>query len=874
MTTTPSQNADTAKAVTTKKRLMRRLAGGLGLIAAAMMIVVCIAPTLLSTSRGQALLQRQLNALVEGHLTFARLALGWLSGIEVRQLAFDSPDGATQVRIDRLAVQPRWLALLGGTVDLGKTVIDQPNVSIQVAPPSEKTPLPEGAPRPAPTGPLFIPAHRMNLTITDGNVQIAGALSSVQFKNLAAQVDLKSPDKLSTATLRTTVSDGKQEGTIAVSAQAQSSAKSWTLADTSGNVKIQIQNLNLATLQPLLAMAGIDFHTGGMLNANGDVQLDKGQLTQAKMVATVENFSQLVGGQKIVFDKPVKLDVNVQAPQGNLVIQSLNADTPFGVLKAAGSLEAMNFELTDADLAGISAFARQFAQLGGFSATGTGQVKGNLTQKSDSIALAASGMLRKVQLKKGDLTAPTTDLSFQTQTVYNMAKRTVALTDTNATFVAGAVRIPTATFGLDQDAAGFMPMSVKAAAQMDLAKLAAFAPLFTDALTGYMLAGTVDANAALEAQKGKVLIEAAPVKAQNLRIAKAGAEPFNQQAITLNARIALDMLTKSIDIQAFDLQGGDGQTLIKIQKGTFQQTQTPTTGKLDAQFDVEYDVAALTGLAQPFLPAGFRAEGKRRDTIAFQSTWPLAQPEKKIANLTGKAALGFDQAQFQGLNFGKTQLLINAGDGKAAIQIPDAPVNGGTVRFAGTVFLDRKPMVLVLDKPATIVDNIQLNPIVAHKLLRFPLPIFANSVRVSGVASLNCQTLTIPLGDAPVETIDIAGTISLNDVRIQSPLLATLSSVLQINLERFTMPPSAFTVRNGIANCSQMSLIFDDGRFTLRFSGMTDLRNEALRMNIAALTPNRTLNIPLSGTLSKPEVDVAGLILGNIVEQMLRRESQ
>ncbi|MHC4728399.1 MAG: hypothetical protein ACYS17_14355, partial [Planctomycetota bacterium] len=88
------------------------------------------------------------------------------------------------------------------------------------------------------------------------------------------------------------------------------------------------------------------------------------------------------------------------------------------------------------------------------------------------------------------------------------------------------------------------------------------------------------------------------------------------------------------------------------------------------------------------------------------------------------------------------------------------------------------------------MKNIKVNDQTTKKLLMYLNPIFADAVNVSGIASFNCEQLTIPLNNAAQNQAEIVGTISMDQVSLQA------SGLLD----------SIFSVRGGSARSSDITI--------------------------------------------------------------------
>jgi hypothetical protein len=148
------------------------------------------------------------------------------------------------------------------------------------------------------------------------------------------------------------------------------------------------------------------------------------------------------------------------------------------------------------------------------------------------------------------------------------------------------------------------------------------------------------------------------------------------------------------------------------------------------------------------------------------------------------------------------------------------------------------------------------------------LPVFANSTGVSGKVNLSCGELSMPLSGGMPKDINLAGNVSMTDVRLKSPMLRMFGEAMRKDgLEVFSVAPSDFTVKNGIVSYAKMPMTFG-GSYTMTFSGRIGIENKSLAMNVDVPISDRIYKIPLTGTLDRPQPDLGRLALSNITEQI------
>jgi len=141
----------------------------------------------------------------------------------------------------------------------------------------------------------------------------------------------------------------------------------------------------------------------------------------------------------------------------------------------------------------------------------------------------------------------------------------------------------------------------------------------------------------------------------------------------------------------------------------------------------------------------------------------------------------------------------------------------------------QKPAIFRTPGPLQIVKDVQINDIIANMLLAKINPIFAGANKTSGLVNFDCNKMAVPVVGGKPEDADIAGTISLTDVRMQTGLLAAILTATGSTGDVIMLHPTPFTVNGGFVRYSNME--FDIGRMPIYFSG------------IVPVDPNRKLRI-------------------------------
>jgi hypothetical protein len=133
--------------------------------------------------------------------------------------------------------------------------------------------------------------------------------------------------------------------------------------------------------------------------------------------------------------------------------------------------------------------------------------------------------------------------------------------------------------------------------------------------------------------------------------------------------------------------------------------------------------------------------------------------------------------------------------------------------------------------------------------------------------------LAIPLGGGTPDNIGLIGSVGLTDVHLNSPLLGLFKEAMRNEgLDLFSIPPSPFTVKNGLVQYADMPMLFGSD-FALHFSGSIGL-DQSLAMEVGIPVDDRNIAVPLGGTLTKPELNMAKLIQSEgrqLIEQEIQR---
>jgi len=627
-------------------------------------------------------------------------------------------------------------------------------------------------------------------------------------------------------------------------------------------------------------------HTFGVKE---DMQVTSGRLTgdietltengKRKITAgaNLDRLAGLVSGKQIALSQPINAAVEISSEAGKINFDNLDVSATFAKVNAEGSAEKIRYD-GQLDLAKLQSELGQFIDIGRYKIAGQVLSNGEVSITTDKITAAGSSVVKNLNITSPEglvASEPLADIAFVAQT----DKKTVNIDSIQAKAALGRMSVKNAVLPLNEDAKKSMKLAASAD-DIDLKKLRPFVVMFASFPKEMQLAGIAKSDFSISPEKDGYRIKTDATKIKNLKLMYPGREPFDQNSVSVIFDGLVNPAEQTVNIIKFELISPQ----IKIYKGQLKKTIDSGKTKLEGRLDCEYDWAALGTVAAPFLPPGLQIEGQRTLSVDFASQYPAGQTDKFLANLNtkDKVALGFERAEYMGLNFGPSEVEIQIQNGLLSIAPFTTTVNNGQFNFAAEADFKQEPALLKTPQPIHIVKNIQINDEMTRKLLMYVNPIFANAVNVRGVANFNCERLAIPLAAGKRNNIEVAGTISMSQIQLDaSDLLGQLFSLLGTSMrgQDIVIHPTRFILQNERLHYENMQI--DIGRTPVNFKGtigldksldMTVILPFTLKGTTARVdkeTVGSRISLPLKGTIDKPELD-----LGRLLEEQLKQELQ
>jgi len=995
-----------------KKSGTRVLKIALAIIGILIVSVFLLVPVIVSSAKARQIILAKINGSVDGKTNFVDLSMGWLKGIKVADFSFNDNAGQISVQVREIATKPHYGSLLTGNLSFGQTLIDKPNVQINLKDLQQqkaKSPEPK---RPAgkKMEPILLPVKRMELVLNDGNFKVTDSKSgTVQLSRINSKVNLQPPGQQSNLNLSMAVAQAGKSSEIQVAGSITPKQQTgWSLKGTSGNLTVDVNNLELESLGPLLALAGVDIQAEGLVEGRaagvikdgqvGDInagikaknllitgamlkgdklqtndldinvklkqekeainidnlqlksdwasvtasgivpmtfkslddllgpksnynlkgkfncnlaavssqmpktlglkegmQLISGQLNgsvdtsskaggqkQIQANATITALEGTVEGKKIAMSQPVEALAQISSDKAGINFDKVDVSASFAKINCAGNTKSLKYS-AQANLAKLQAELGQFINIGQYQMSGEVQEAGSISIQEDRIAASGSGTVKNLRLSSQDglsASEPMANIEF----AINMDKKknVVAVDSVVANANLGRFSIKDGVVPLGDKPAAPLRLDISAS-NVDFEKVQPFAVMFASFPKDMQLAGVAESKISISSEKKIYKITTDSTKIKGLKLSSPGKKPFEEKEVTLTLEAELDPGQKAINVKRFQL---DSPT-IKITKSQFSQFSKEGKTRLQGQADLEYDWSAVSTVAAPYLPEDLTLQGKRKDTISFTSEYPTDQTDKLMSNLNAKAKVGFDKAGYMGLDFGPTDIDIQVQNGLLNIAPFTTAVNEGQFNFAGGADFKQSPSLFKAAKPIQVVKDIKINDATTKKLLKYVNPIFADAVDVSGIANFNCEQLAIPLSADAKNDAVVIGTISMNQVRLQtSDLLGQILTIAGGSARGtvLTIHPTRLVLQKGILRYDDMQI--DVGDNPINFKGAIGLdksldmtvtlpyTTEGRTARVGGTTHGARITLPLKGTVDKPQLDTDKLLelqLKQQGEELLRR---
>lgn len=315
-----------------------------------LVLLVALTPIYLSSDGFRRMIQAKISRSAGGTAGIGNLSIGWRKGVQVSDFSFREDSGWASVSIDAIDAQPRLASLFGGNFSLGRTVVDNPSIDIDL----RKRPAP--APKTGDSAPSMPPVAALamlnDIVVNDASIRVTDTSGKmVRIGQLNSTLSLRLPGQTSRIQAAMVVGEDEDAATVRVDGAITPArdARGWTLEGTSGDVVVEVNDLNLDSLAPILELAGLDLRAQGRVSADVTSAVVDGKLETLKGTVTGRDVN--IGGAVLKGDRlqTSELTVNTQLTrQGQTIkIDRLDARTDWANVTASGTLPTSPQSLTD-----------------------------------------------------------------------------------------------------------------------------------------------------------------------------------------------------------------------------------------------------------------------------------------------------------------------------------------------------------------------------------------------------------------------------------------------------------------------------------------------------------------------------------------------
>jgi hypothetical protein len=396
-----------------KRRWGRRILIGLGAVVVLLVILVALAPTIISTAVVRRVVVGKVNDSLNGQISMTDWSIGWNSGVEVRGLEVKDDQGNVILSAPRVFTGLSLVDAAKGNFDLGTTILENPTFHLvideegrlnlsKLSKPSGQAP--SRAKSEGEKGSLPSVKGTIKIENPTGTVVAAGIPEVLKLNGGSITIEVPSLDGQITdqIKLRCAVGD-RPEGTIALAGTVNAMEKGeFNPQAVKVDQKLEIENLDAAAVTPFLKLAGVDLKLAGMtdgqlaikvdglsqLSADGEVKIADlsatGGVLNGDTVATRSLVIPIQASRQV---GQLKANIGLKMDAGNIAVA---VDAPEEALRQVGPLIA---DAISATLKGIPSANRQIAAI-----TGNGMVE--LTADLN-VAAIANQLSRTIQLTDG-----------------------------------------------------------------------------------------------------------------------------------------------------------------------------------------------------------------------------------------------------------------------------------------------------------------------------------------------------------------------------------------------------------------------------------------------------------------------------------------
>ena len=253
-------------------------------------LVFFFVPAFISSKGGNRFISGRINDSIDGRIDFAGLSMGWFKGVSIAGLSFNDNADKISVQVRQITTQPHYGSILTGNLSFGQTTIDQPKVSVNLNnQPESGRQEPVGVSKPIPAEAGYL-ALVMDVVVNDGNFKLTDSKAkTVELSQINSRMSLRPPGRQSDFDINLAVVNSKAEKSQ-IHAEGKitpdKAIRGWSLKGTTGDVIVEVNDLDLESLGSILELAKVDVQAKGLVSADLNAVIKDG------------NFENLTGAIK------------------------------------------------------------------------------------------------------------------------------------------------------------------------------------------------------------------------------------------------------------------------------------------------------------------------------------------------------------------------------------------------------------------------------------------------------------------------------------------------------------------------------------------------------------------------------------------------
>ena len=357
---------------------------------------------------------------------------------------------------------------------------------------------------------------------------------------------------------------------------------------------------------------------------------------------------------------------------------------------------------------------------------------------------------------------------------------------------------------------------------------------------------------------------------------------WNEPRLTVASDVTYETASDSVRIAKMQVNGNKWKATTT---GRIDEVATAMNAKLTGALDCDWE--QLLAKHRQLIGDGLNISGS--GPHPFQLSGPLlttasasgTSNDTLLSRLDGKLQLSWNSADIYGLQAGQAKIDTRLKSGVFRIAPLDIPVSEGRLTAAPRLLLNSEPMMFVL--PAgPVIENVRLSPDMCQGWLKYVAPMLADSTRVDGRLSMAVTSTKVPLDNW--QEMKSVGTLAIHSADVRPGPLAQqfleiaeqIKAIIRksgsniINPEEAWMKIDdqtvAFQVSLGRVHHDSLEIRVRD--LVIRTRGSVGMDES---IDLIAEVPvqdswikddrllgafrGEVIQIPISGTLSKPKVD-------------------